>query len=93
MLSQFRRLSPNSSHNYQNNLYASAFPPQQSWLNKHKHALRYKILIHRKRKKVKNNRILNVRFHVEKWEGRKNVDSLSFFLLTLLFKQNIYDSE
>lgn len=30
-LSQPRRFSPNSSHNYQNNLYTSAFPPQQSF--------------------------------------------------------------
>lgn len=50
-LSQFRRFSPNCSHNYQNNLYASAFPPQQSWLNKHKHDFRYKILIHQKKKR------------------------------------------
>lgn len=66
-LSQFRRFSPNCSHNCQNNLYASAFPPQQSWLNKHKHDLRYKTLIHQKKKKKvkKNSRILNVGFPME----------------------------
>ena len=41
--SQPRGFSPNSSHNYKNNLYASAFPPQQRWLNKHKYVLRYTI--------------------------------------------------
>lgn len=70
-LSQPRGFSPNSSHNYKNNLYASAFPPQQSWLNKHKYVLKYKISCFEKKKinqRVrKNYRIVNVRLHTE-WE-------------------------
>lgn len=69
-LSQPRRLSPNSSHDYQNNLYASAFPPQQSsgsantnmsWDTRSRFT---NIKINQPKLK-KNYRIVYVRFHIE----------------------------